>query len=329
MHEFLFPGLGLVDTSQGAVFIEKSSDGLHVCGKNGVRRIAVTGDRRVEFIAFDKHTLAFVTSKMGYPAYYPVYETNREAPVKAVLMDLDGTSVKSEEFWIYIINRTICNLLDNPGFELADEDIPFVSGHSVSEHLKYCIHKYCPEKTLEEARKFYEEHMREEMDLINRGQGKRTAFKPSPGLKEFLMELKSRNIKIGLVTSGLHEKAWPEIVSAFEQLDMGNPEDFYDALITAGTSIKKGSCGTLGELIAKPHPWLYAEAALAGMGIERENGKIIGIEDSGAGVCAVRLAGYTTIGVAGGNIMQSGTRFLCDSFCRNFEEIIKIIDRSE
>ena len=33
---------------------------------------------------------------------------------------------------------------------LKKEDLPYVSGHSVSEHLQYCIDKYCPSKSLED-----------------------------------------------------------------------------------------------------------------------------------------------------------------------------------
>lgn len=39
-------------------------------------------------------------------------------------------------------------------------------------------------------------------------------------------------MRIALVTSGLYEKAWPEIVSAFRTLDLGDPRAFYDAIIT-------------------------------------------------------------------------------------------------
>jgi beta-phosphoglucomutase-like phosphatase (HAD superfamily) len=41
---------------------------------------------------------------------------------------------------------------------------------------------------------------------------------------------------------------------------------------------------------------------------------VVGIEDSGAGVCSVRLAGFAPIGLAGGNIEQSGTRALCHAY---------------
>ena len=56
-----------------------------------------------------------------------------------------------------------------------------------------------------------------------------------------------------------------------------------------------------------------------------ERSRVIGIEDSGAGVCSVRLAGYATVGIAGGNIESSGTKAVCTHYCQNFEEIMKII----
>mgnify|MGYP001572509919 CR=1 FL=1 len=41
-----------------------------------------------------------------------------------------------------------------------------------------------------------------------------------------------------------------------------------------------------------------------------ERDRVIGIEDSGAGVCSIRIAGFACIGIGGGNIEQSGTRGL-------------------
>ena len=292
-----------------------------------MRSILATGDRKVEFIDVDGHKLAYVKSAMDYPAYYPVHPVEIRKPVKAVLMDLDGTSVHSEAFWIWIIERTTASLLGNEQFKLEAADLPFVSGHSVSEHLQHCIRKYCPDKTVVEARRFYFEHTHHEMKEIMEGRGKTDAFTPAPGLKPFLLELKRRGIKIGLVTSGLYEKAMPEIISAFRQLDMGDAVQFYDAIITAGFAMRAGKeVGTLGELSPKPHPWLYAETARVGLGLEfKDRHHVVGIEDSGAGVCSIRLAGFSCIGIAGGNIDESGTRSLCDHYCNNFEEILKII----
>ncbi len=314
------------NNNSGLVKLQQSGDGKFHTNKDGVQAIITTSDNKVEFIIFEGHTLAYVKSSMGYSAYYPVHPISLNKPVKAVLMDLDGTSVRSEEFWIWIIQKTTASLLGNPKFELEDADLPFVSGHSVSEHLQYCIQKYCPEKKVEDARNFYYQHTHFEMQEIMEGRGMKNAFIPVQGLKDFLYELKSMKIKIGLVTSGLYEKAWPEILSAFRTLDMGDPKDFYDTIITAGFPLRKGEPGTLGELAPKPHPWLYAEACRVGLGIPfSERSSVLGIEDSSAGVCSIRLAGFTTIGVDGGNIIEGGTKSLCQHFCHDFDEILKII----
>jgi beta-phosphoglucomutase len=318
---------GKAGLALGKVSLDVCSDGKFRVGCNGVESISATGDRKVEFIQFsDKHILAYVKSSMGYPAYYPIDAVKMERPVKAVLMDLDGTSVRSESFWIWIIQMTTASLLEKPKFELEESDLPYVSGHSVSEHLGYCIRKYCPEKTVEEARTYYFQHTNYQMKEIMEGRGKAGAFTPSPGLKEFLYELKAMKIKIGLVTSGLYEKAWPEILSAFRALKMGDPKDFYDAIITAGYPMRKGEPGTLGELSPKPHPWLYSEVSRVGLGFGVEQRHhVIGIEDSGAGICSIRLAGFAAVGFGGGNIDESGTRGLCNYYCENFEEILGII----
>jgi len=320
------PGIGPVSPDSALIPLQASSDSLFHVGKDGVTCIVSTGDRKVEFICFADHALACVKSAMGYPAYYPVHPVRMQKPIKAVLMDLDGTSVRSERFWIWIIQRTAASLLGDPNFELEEADLPYVLGHSVSEHLQYCVRKYCPGRTVEQARAHYFEHTQREMRNILEGRGRQDAFTPSPGLKEFLLELKAMGVKIGLVTSGLYEKAWPEIVSAFRALDLGDPREFYDAIITAGFAIRKGQVGTLGELAPKPHPWLYAETSRVGLGIPFEQrGSVVGIDDSGAGVCSIRLAGFPTIGFAGGNIIESGTRELCGYYCETFEEILKLI----
>lgn len=320
------PGLESIPASDNLISLSKCSDNTFEVGRQGVVSILTTGDRKVEFINFEDHSLAFVRSAMGYPAYYPIHPVRMQKPVQAVLMDLDGTTVRSEEFWIWIIQMTVASLLGNPDFTLEEADLPFVSGHSVSEHLAYCIKKYCPRETVEKARSHYFSHTNRELNDIVQGKGKPGAFTPAPGVKEFLLELKQMGVKIGLVTSGLYEKAWPEILSAFQAMGLGDPSEFYDAIISAGYPLRKGSVGTLGELSPKPHPWLYAETFRVGLGMNfEERHSVIGIEDSGAGICSIRLAGITAIGISGGNIIESGTQFLCNHYCQNFEEILNVI----
>ena len=321
-----FPNLGLSAEQVGLISLKQSSDKRFTVGESGVLAIAGTGDGKVEFIGFADHTMSLVNSAMGYPAYYPVDSVAEEAPLKAILMDLDGTTVHSEEFWIWIIQLSVASLMGDSKFELEDADIPYVSGHSVSEHLQYCVAKYCPDKSVEVARTYYFEHTHREMQLILDGKGKPGAFRPSPGIKDFLLELKAMGLKLGLVTSGLYEKAYPEILDAFKTLNMGDPADFYDTIITAGHALRKGQAGTLGELSPKPHPWLYAEAFRVGLGLSyTERHSAIGIEDSGAGVASIRLAGMQAWGIGGGNIDQSGTRGLCSQYSEDFESLLGLI----
>jgi len=306
---------------------EQGGEGRFVAGQGGVAKVLATADGKVDFLVHDNgQVLCYVKSAMGYPALYPLYPARIEKPIKAVLMDLDGTSVRSEHFWIWIIEQTTARLLDNPKFQLEAADLPHVSGHSVSEHLRHCIRKYAPHKTVEEARTTYFEITHREMRAILEGRGRDDAFVPTEGLKDFLYALKARGIKIGLVTSGLYEKAWPEILAAFKQLGMGDPKDFYDAIISAGFAIRKGEVGTLGELEPKPHPWLYAETARVGLGIEfADRHQVVGMEDSGAGVISVRLAGFACIGMDEGNIKSSGTLGLCSHFCQDFAQVLELL----
>jgi beta-phosphoglucomutase len=327
-ERWVLPGFGLLARLTPADLEEQAEtgDGLWRVGRDGVRRILLPRDRKVELIIFEDRTLARVRTALGPQCYYPLPEDVYGGKARAVLMDLDGTSVRSERFWMWIIERTLADLMGSPGFALEGADEPMVSGHSVSEHLQYCIDKYCPGRSLDDARERYFAITRTEMAEVAAGRGRCDAFDPSPGLKDFLLELKGRGIRVGLVTSGLLEKAWPEILSAFRKLGLGNPLDFYDAIITAGQRLTKGQAGTLGELAPKPHPWLYAETAYVGLGVtSEERGTVIGLEDSGAGVVSIRLAGFAAVGLAGGNIVQSGTRPLLRAYCQNLIETLPLI----
>jgi beta-phosphoglucomutase-like phosphatase (HAD superfamily) len=325
------PAIGMIDdlAAAGLIPLQTGGNGRYTVGRNGVRSIVTPLDRKVEFIAYDEYTLCFVKSAMGYPAIYPLQPAEFQGPASAVLMDLDGTSVHSEQFWIWVIEQTTVRLLDNPKFQLESSDLPHVSGHSVSEHLQHCIRKYAPQKSVEEARRHYFDIVHFEMEQILQGRGRPNAFEPAPGLKEFLLELKGHGVRIGLVTSGLYEKAYPEILSAFRTLGLGDPKEFYDAIISAGFAIRPGQAGTLGELTPKPHPWLYAETARVGLGIDPEKPdqrrRVIGMEDSGAGVVSVRLAGFACLGVTGGNIAASGTQSLLHATCTTLAEALPII----
>ena len=94
-----FWGLGFSASEPGMISLSNTSDHRFAIGSQGVERIASTGDGKVEFVGWREHTLAHVRSEMGYPAYYPVEPVEVSSSLKAVLMDLDGTTIRSEEFW--------------------------------------------------------------------------------------------------------------------------------------------------------------------------------------------------------------------------------------
>jgi len=296
-----------------------------------MRTIWTPADGKIDLVDIQGQEYVHIKSSFGYPAMYPLYNAEFEPRAEAVLMDLDGTSVHSESFWMWIIERTIARLFNNSNFQIEKEDEAFISGHSVSEHLEYMINKYyagmaLERPSVEQARHYYFEITNYEMNEILKGRGKQDAFTPAPHLKKFLQTLKENGVKIGLVTSGLYEKAMPEIISAFKQLDLGDPVEFYDTIITAGHQLGKGKVGTLGELSPKPHPWLYAETARVGLGIpfERRH-KVIGIEDSSAGVVSIRLAGFACAGISGGNIDQAGMGKMCNYRINNLIELLNIV----
>ena len=257
-------------------------------------------------------------------ACYEVKDVEFYPKAYAILMDLDGTTLNSEEFWIYIIEKTVQKLLGNRKFTLSVEDTPFVSGYTTVEHLRYCINKYCPDKKIEDANRFYHLIAKEELNKVLDGTGNVNAFKPKDDLKDFLLNLKSEGIKIGLATSGLKYKAIPEIVSVFRQISLGDPLKFYDSIITGGERKNVGEYGTIGEIASKPHPFIYSELAYMGLGVS-DRSKVIGIEDSSAGVLSLRFAGFSVIGLNGGNIADSGMDSFCYKKVDTLSEILKII----
>lgn len=277
----------------------------------------------VEFLEKDGSVFGRL-SNSGVSVDYALRPVSLQGQTEAVLMDLDGTTVTSEEFWIYVIERTMQELLGNARFALEEVDVPFVSGFTTADHLTYCIQKYSPKQNLVKAIEIYHKIAKFELDEILAGGGRSDAFKPMQGLKEFLYALKAKGIKIGLVTSGLDYKAIPEIVAVFRELNMGNPLDFYDSIITGGHRKDTGEYGTLGEIAAKPHPWVYTEIAYMGLKI-KDPTRVLGIEDSAAGVMALRFAGFPVVGLNGGNIAQSGLDCLCCKKVDKLEEILKLL----
>ncbi len=275
----------------------------------------------VTFNECDGKMIATVVNS-GVTAHYEIKDVEYKAPCEAILMDLDGTTLTSEEFWVFIIEETMKKLIGDESFALCEADVPFVSGFTTADHLTYCINKYAKGADLNKALEIYHKTTEYELGRIMKGEGHVEAFTPAEGLKEFLLGVKERGIKIGLVTSGLDYKAIPEIVAVFQTLDMGDPLEFYDTIITGGRRKDVGDWGTLGEIVSKPHPWLYTETAYMGLKIKNPD-RVLGIEDSAAGAVALRIAGFPVVGLECGNIGDSGLDCIC---AKKVSKLVEILD---
>ena len=67
-------------------------------------------------------------------------------------------------------------------------------------------------------------------------------------------------------------------------------------------------------------------AALAELGIpfERRH-RVIGLEDSSAGVVSIKLAGFSCVGISGGNIEAAGVGDMCDYKIDDLMQMLDII----
>lgn len=89
-----------------------------------------TKDGRVQFIGQGNERFALVKVPADFPVRYPLRETTFAKPAKAVLMDLDGTTVLSEHYWIDAIRVTVSRVLGDSSFRFSAADLPHVSGYS-------------------------------------------------------------------------------------------------------------------------------------------------------------------------------------------------------
>ena len=331
------PGIGVIEDATAIIPLKTClipGQGHLEVGRNGVTVLARNRGGEFVFISRGDQTEIMLCSNMGVnPPRFALLPVTIQAPLKAVLFDLDGTCVKSEPLWIAVIlavtneMRQRENLPARESFE--PDDMPHVSGRTVPEHLAYCRAKFFPHGSAEGARRVYDRITKsdDEMEAIGaalRSKGK-SPYEPAAGLKELLLELRGRGVKIAMVTSGLYYKAWPEVEEAFRKMNLGDPLEFLDGLITAGQRVEKGRAGTMGDAIAKPWPNIYLETARA-LGLRSElSAHFVVVGDSASDVGSARTAGLAAIGVEGGNIDEAGVRQMCFRMARDLHEVWRML----
>ena len=335
----LLDRVALVGTPLNADLYDGGLYALEACILPGRGRLS-PGEHGVTFLAMNRTAEFFFTgrghqmevtinSRAGIFPTFPLPQAQMSKPIQGVLLDLDGTCIKSEAFWIRTILDTTNIARERCGIEplegFLEKELPHISGRTVPEHLMYCIENYCPGFPLGALQEIYTRLAEEYIVKCNSGEDAFDAFEPAEGLKELLLALKEQGIKIALVTSGLYYKAWPEVEQAMEKMNLGDATTFFDAIITSGTLAGPGQCGTMGNAIAKPWPNIYFEAAQA-LGFTMEtSAHFVGVGDSNADAVAVRLMGSPFIGIKGGNIAEGATQAMCSHFVDGLPELLDVL----
>jgi len=332
------PGIGVIEDTTAIVPLKTCfipGQGALVVGRDGVTALARNRGGEFVFIARGDYTEVMLCSKIDVnPPRFALLPVTIQAPLQAVLLDLDGTCVKSEPLWIAVILQVTNEMRQSENLPPLDsfkpDDLPHVSGRTVPEHLAYCQAEFFPHGTSNAAREIYDRITKSDDEMeatatVLRSRGK-SPYEPASGLKELLVELRERGVRIGMVTSGLYYKAWPEITEAFRKMNLGEPLQFLDGFITAGQRVEKGRSGTMGDAIAKPWPNIYYEVAKT-LGFRAGiAGQFVVVGDSASDVGSARTMGVAAIGVEGGNIDEAGVRQMCFAMAKDLREVGKILD---
>lgn len=190
----------------------------------------------------------------------------REArPVRAVLFDMDGVLVDSEDL---IAAAAMRLFRERYGTEVRREDFhPFV-GAGETRYVGGVAEKYGIEVDIVEAKEIlyrnYEELAVAGMEIL-------------PGAREYPFACRKAGLKIALASAADRVK----VLVNLRALDLG--EDFFDALVTGGDVERK-----------KPYPDIYLEAARR---IAVDPAECVVVEDAVNGVIAGKAAGARCLGL--------------------------------
>ncbi len=184
--------------------------------------------------------------------------------LKAVLFDMDGVLVDSEEF----ICKAAIEMFREKGLQVRPEDfIPFV-GTGENRYIGGVAEKYNFPVDIEAVKK----RTYEIYDTIVRNK-----LKPLPGVKEFIATCRKRSLKIAVATSA------DEVKMIINLREIGLPVETFDVTIN-GLQIER----------KKPFPDIYLKAAEL-LGVPPENCLVV--EDAPSGIKAARAAGMKCLAV--------------------------------
>ncbi len=186
--------------------------------------------------------------------------------IQAVLFDMDGVLVDSEEF----ICKAAILMFKEKGLRVKEEDfIPFI-GMGENRYLGgvASAHNF-PFDALADKKRTYEIYQE-----ITRGK-----LRPLSGVPEFIMKCKGKGLKIAVATSA------DEIKMNTNLSEIGIPATTFDATVN-GLEVER----------KKPFPDIYLEAARR-IGINPQNCLVV--EDAISGERAGKSAGCKVLAILG------------------------------
>lgn len=219
-----------------------------------------------------------------------------QQPLKAVLFDLDGTLIDSENFYY---SNWAPILADSFGLHITFDDwIREYAGHTLLRNVNYLNEKYQVNTT--------EEYMWKATRASYAKSGMRN-IRLMPFAKEVLDILKNKNIRIGLVTSS-YQTTVNTVLGEHGLLD------YFEFFVTR-------------ELVqnAKPNAEPYL-LAIAKLGLPKE--QIIAIEDTITGTTAAIGGGLYCIAVSKHQTERERLDGKADLLLESMEEIVPYLHLS-
>jgi beta-phosphoglucomutase len=220
-------------------------------------------------------------------------------PLRAVIFDLDGVITDTAEYH-YLAWKA---LADDLGISFTREFNEELKGVSRMDSLEKILARGGKQHdfSIEQKEKLADQKNRHYLTLIKN-------ITPSdflPGVKEFISDVKTRGIKIGLASASKN---------AFQVLESLQIKDQFDAIVDA-SEIKKG----------KPDPEIFLTAAKL---LQMEPGECIGIEDAAAGVESIKRAGMFAVAIGDKENFPNADLVYSSTAELSFERILEIYNKS-